>query len=108
MKDVNNLVAGIRPRTTLSTSRRKAPINRTVRMSAPTSARNAAFFRFMVRVWVCSAPFFNTRVNPDSLPFSWKVLLSGYTPAYAYESGRLDRTLPFEELQQRSLVRWRT
>jgi hypothetical protein len=46
----------------------------------------------------------NTRVNPGSLPFSWKVLLSGYTPAYVYESGRLDQSLPFEELRRRSLV----
>ena len=46
----------------------------------------------------------NTRVNPEPLPFSWKVLLSGYTPAYVYESGRMDRSLPFEELQRRSLV----
>jgi len=46
----------------------------------------------------------NTRVNPESLPFNWKVLLSGYTPEYVYEQGRLDRSLPFEELQRRSLV----
>ena len=46
----------------------------------------------------------NARVNPDSLPLSWKVILSGYTPAYVYESGRMDRSLPFEELQRRSLV----
>jgi len=46
----------------------------------------------------------NTRVNPGSLPFSWKVLVSGYTPAYVYESGRLDQSLPFEELKRRSLV----
>jgi hypothetical protein len=51
-----------------------------------------------------TAILMNTRVNPDSLPFSWKVLVSGYAPAYAYESGRLDRTLPFEELKRRSLV----
>jgi hypothetical protein len=43
-------------------------------------------------------------VNPESLPFNWKVLLSGYTPEYVYEQGRLDRSLPFEELQRRSLV----
>ena len=46
----------------------------------------------------------NSRVNPDSLPFSRKVLLSGYTPEYAYSKGRLDRSLSFEELQRRSLV----
>jgi hypothetical protein len=39
-----------------------------------------------------------------SLPFSWKVLLSGYTPGNVYESGRMDRSLPFEELKRRSLV----
>ena len=46
----------------------------------------------------------NSRVNPDSLPFSKKVLLSGYTPEYAYAKGRLYRSLPFEELKRRSLV----
>jgi hypothetical protein len=51
-----------------------------------------------------TAILMNTRVNPDSLPFSWKVLLSGYTPAYVYESGRMDQSLPFEELKKRSLV----
>ena len=51
-----------------------------------------------------TAILMNTRVNPESLPFSWKVLLSGYTPAYVYESGRIDRSLPFEELKRRSLV----
>lgn len=51
-----------------------------------------------------TAILMNTRVNPDSLPLSWKVLLSGYAPEYAYESGRIDRSLPFEELQRRSLV----
>jgi hypothetical protein len=51
-----------------------------------------------------TAILMNARVNPDSLPFSWKVLLSGYTPAYVYESGRMDQSLPFEELKRRSLV----
>jgi hypothetical protein len=51
-----------------------------------------------------TAILMNTRVNPGSLPFSWKVLLSGYTPAYVYESGRIDQSLPFEELKRRSLV----
>jgi len=51
-----------------------------------------------------TAILMNTRVNPESIPFSWKVLLSGYTPAYVYESGQMDRSLPFDELQRRSLV----
>jgi len=46
----------------------------------------------------------NTRVNPDHLPLSWKILLSGYTPEYVYDAGRLDRSLPFEELRRRSHI----
>lgn len=39
-------------------------------------------------------------VNPGRIPFSWKILLSGYAPEYAYDMGRLDRSLPFEELKR--------
>jgi hypothetical protein len=46
----------------------------------------------------------NTRVNPDHIPFSWKVLLSGYVPEYLYERGLLDTRFPFPELQRRSHV----
>jgi hypothetical protein len=43
-------------------------------------------------------------VNPDRIPFSWKLLLSGYAPEYAYDMGRLDRSLPFAELKRRGHV----
>lgn len=46
----------------------------------------------------------NTRVNPGRLTFSWKLLASGHAPKYLYEIGALDTSLPFEELQRRSLV----
>jgi hypothetical protein len=46
----------------------------------------------------------HTRVNPGAPPFSWKVLLSGYLPEYTYELGRLDTSLPFDELRRRSRV----
>jgi len=46
----------------------------------------------------------NTRVNANHLPFSWKILASGYVPEYLYESGVLDAKLPFAELQQRAHV----
>ncbi len=46
----------------------------------------------------------HTRVNPDSLPLSWKVLVSGYAPEYAYEGGKLDTSLPFAELKERSRI----
>ena len=46
----------------------------------------------------------NSRINPGHLPFSWKILLSGYTPEYLYEQGRLLSDLPFAELQRRSRI----
>ena len=49
----------------------------------------------------------HSRVNPESPPLSWKVLLSGYVPHYLYELGRLDRSRPFSELQRLSLVNGR-
>jgi hypothetical protein len=36
--------------------------------------------------------------------YTWKVLLSGYAPQYAYELGALDATIPFEELRTRSYI----
>ena len=46
----------------------------------------------------------HARVNPEHVPFSWKVLVSGYLPEYLYSAGRLDTTLPFAELKQRSHI----
>jgi hypothetical protein len=46
----------------------------------------------------------NTRINPEHLPFSWKILLSGYVPEYLYESNRLDSRIPFFELQRQALI----
>ena len=47
---------------------------------------------------------FHTRMNPESPPMSWKVLLSGYVPDYLYELGRLDTSHPFVELERLSRV----
>ena len=46
-----------------------------------------------------TAIWFNSRVNPGHLPFSWKILLSGYVPEYIYESNGFATGLSFEELQ---------
>jgi hypothetical protein len=51
-----------------------------------------------------TAIWFNTRVNPGHLPFSWKILLSGYVPEYLYESHGLATQLPFEELQKQAHI----
>jgi uncharacterized membrane protein YedE/YeeE len=45
-------------------------------------------------------------VNPGHIPYSWKILFSGYAPEYAYERGRLERSLPFEELKRRGHINW--
>jgi hypothetical protein len=42
----------------------------------------------------------HTRMNPESPPMSWKVLLSGYLPRYLYELGRVDTTKPFIDLEK--------
>lgn len=48
--------------------------------------------------------WFHTLVNPEHLPFSWKILVSGYVPEYLYEAGRLDTRMPFAELQRRAHI----
>jgi uncharacterized membrane protein YhaH (DUF805 family) len=46
----------------------------------------------------------NTRVNPDHVKLSWKVLASGYVPDYLYEIGRLDTGVPLDELKRQAHV----
>ena len=46
----------------------------------------------------------HARINPESPPMSWKILLSGYVPDYLYELGRLDTTKTFLELEKLSHV----
>ena len=48
--------------------------------------------------------WYNSLVNAQHLRFSWKILASGYVPEYLYESGRLDTSVPFAELQRRAHV----
>jgi hypothetical protein len=43
-------------------------------------------------------------VNPGRVPFSWKVLVSGYAAEYLYGQGRLDRSVSFDELTRRGHV----
>jgi hypothetical protein len=46
----------------------------------------------------------HARVNPEHPPLSWKLLASGHVPEYLYESGRVDNSVPFVELQRRSHI----
>ncbi len=51
-----------------------------------------------------TAIWMHSRINPDHPPLSWKILVSGYTPEYLYEVGKLDNSLPFTELRRRAHV----
>ena len=44
-----------------------------------------------------------TPFNPEAR-FDWRLIANGYLDEMLYERGRLDRTLPFAELKQRSLI----
>lgn len=46
----------------------------------------------------------HTKVNQQAIPLSWKILASGYVPQLAYEYGRLDTRLPFDELRRRGHI----
>jgi hypothetical protein len=46
----------------------------------------------------------HARVNPGHVPWSWKILASGYVPEYLYQQGLLDTRAPFDELQRRSHI----
>lgn len=47
----------------------------------------------------------NTHVNQRHVPFSWKILASGFLPEFLYEHGRLDSNgLSFAELQRNAHV----
>ena len=48
--------------------------------------------------------WFHSKGNPGHLPFSWKILASGYVPEYVYESGLMDKQLPFADLQRSAHV----
>jgi hypothetical protein len=50
---------------------------------------------------------FHARASGGSARYNWKILLSGYVPAYAYENGRLDTSLSFAELKQHSHINTR-
>jgi hypothetical protein len=51
-----------------------------------------------------NAIYVHSKVNPDHLPYSWKILATGHVPELLYESGKLDTSLPFAELQKRSHI----
>lgn len=53
----------------------------------------------------CTTEMFGAarEVAPD-LPWSWRIILSGYLPDYAYDNGLLDRRLAFAALRRRARI----
>jgi hypothetical protein len=50
----------------------------------------------------------NSRVNRSHLPFSWKILASGYVPELLHEHSRLDNgNLPFPKIQEMAHINTR-
>jgi len=47
---------------------------------------------------------FHLRSFRGDIRYNWKILLSGYTAEYAYESGGLDTSMPFPELRRHSRI----
>ncbi len=47
---------------------------------------------------------FHARASGGIARYNWKILLSGYAPAYVYEVGGLDTSLSFVDLKQRSHI----
>jgi hypothetical protein len=47
---------------------------------------------------------FHARASGGIVRYNWKILLSGYAPAYVYDIGGLDTSLSFADLKQRSHV----
>jgi len=43
-------------------------------------------------------------LNPGANPFDWRLLANGHLPELLYEQGRIETSLPFEELQRRSHI----
>ena len=52
-------------------------------------------------IWV------HASVNPGRVPFSWKILLSGYVPEYLYEMKRLVPDVSFADLRAKGLINGR-
>jgi Domain of unknown function (DUF4105) len=44
------------------------------------------------------------RAVTSSIPFDWRIILTGYMPSYLYEHGAVDTRISLEELRQRADV----
>src|SRR6516165_8128006 len=53
----------------------------------------------------CTTAIFDMmRTVTSSIPFDWRIILTGYLPGYLYEHGAVDTRIPLEELRERANV----
>lgn len=53
----------------------------------------------------CTTTIFGmARAVTSSIPFDWRIVLTGYLPAFLYERGAVDTSIPLQELQRRADV----
>jgi hypothetical protein len=53
----------------------------------------------------CTTTIFNmVRAVTSSIPFDWRIILTGHLPGYLYDHGAVDTSVPLEELRQRADV----
>jgi hypothetical protein len=53
----------------------------------------------------CTTTIFDMiRAVTSSIPFDWRIILTGHLPGYLYEHGAVDTSIPLEELRQRADV----
>jgi hypothetical protein len=53
----------------------------------------------------CTTTIFNmVRAVTSSIPFDWRIILTGHLPGYLYDYGAVDTSIPPEELRQRADV----
>ena len=62
---------------------------------------NTATSNCTSNIWV------HASVNPGRVPFSWKILVSGFAPEYLYETKRLVSDVSFADLQAKGLINGR-
>jgi hypothetical protein len=66
-------------------------------------AKTPEFYNALTSNCITNIVYIARVINP-SARISWDVLLSGYVARRAYSKGRLDTSMPFEELEKRSLI----
>ena len=89
------------------------------RVKIPLQNVRALFLQYMAKINELQAEpeFYNTGTTncttnivthveafKQNVPWSWKMLLSGYFPELIYERGSLDQTHPFDVLRRHSLI----